>query len=197
MPVADQEGAQQVGTLVRRAADGDASAWEALVRRFEGLVWAVARGFGLGSADAADVSQTTWLRLVEHLGRIREPDRVGAWLATTARHECLRVLRYSGRQIPTSDDVEMVDEVELRRPEEAMVTAERDSSLWELFDRLSARCRLLLRLLVADPQLSYAEVSTTLGMPIGSIGPTRARCLDHLRRLAEGAGISHHLGDSS
>src|SRR5215831_13070195 len=85
--------------LVDQASAGDSDAWDELVDRFSGMVWAVARGHGLSSADAADVSQTTWLRLVEHLDRIREPERVGAWLATTARHECLRHVRAWRREI--------------------------------------------------------------------------------------------------
>ena len=89
--------------LVRAAAEGDQQAWDALVDRFAGLVWAIARAHRLSPADAADVSQTTWLRLVEHLGRIRDPERVGAWLAATARHECLRVIRHAGRFVADGD----------------------------------------------------------------------------------------------
>src|ERR1700736_5759838 len=96
--------ADDVAGWLKAAAAGDATAWDALVGRYSNLVWAVARGHRLNAADAADVSQTTWLRLVEHLDRIEQPERVGAWLATTARRESLRVLRMAGRQIPNGDD---------------------------------------------------------------------------------------------
>src|ERR671914_410286 len=94
----------EVGELVRQAASGERAAWESLVRRFEGLVWGVVRSHRLADADAADVFQTTWLRLVEHVEGLRNPDAVGGWLATTARNECLRVLRHQTRQVPTEDD---------------------------------------------------------------------------------------------
>ena len=89
--------------LLEQAAAGNSGAWDEIVSRYSGLVWAVARGFALSMADAADVSQTTWLRLVEHLGRLREPEHLGGWLATTARHECLRTLRKSGREVVAFD----------------------------------------------------------------------------------------------
>jgi len=95
----------EVGQLVTSAASGDATAWQALAERFSGLVWSVTRAFRLGNADAADVFQTTWLRLAENIGRIEQPDRVGAWLATAARRECLQCLRMAGRAVPT-DDIE-------------------------------------------------------------------------------------------
>src|SRR5206468_5582762 len=100
---------QMLADLVRAAAGGDEAAWNALVDRFSSLVWATARAHRLSRDDAADVAQTTWLRLVEHLDRIREPERLGAWLATTARHESLRVIRRGGREQPTdqSDLFEM------------------------------------------------------------------------------------------
>lgn len=183
------------GELVHAAARGDQGAWEALVRRFGGLVWAVARGFRLAEAEAADVSQTTWLRLVEHLDRLREPDRVGAWLATTARNESLAVLRRQGRTVAL-DDEEMED-VAAPDPAAGMLRSERDVALWSSFATLSVRCQALLRLLVSDPPPSYEEVSAVLDMPVGSIGPTRARCLEHLRRRTEAAGITRGPSDSS
>jgi len=167
--------------LVAAAAAGDQLAWNGLVARFSGLVWAVIRGHRLSGADAADVSQTTWLRLVEHLDRVQDPARVGAWLATTARRECLRTLRMSGRQVPCGDDLpEPVQDVP--GIDDALLRDERDSELWEAFGRLGDRDQALLRMLSADPAPSYREVSAALDMPIGSIGPTRARCLERLRR---------------
>jgi RNA polymerase sigma factor (sigma-70 family) len=174
--------------LVRRAASGDAAAWNGLVERFGGLVWSIARAHRLSDADAADVSQTTWLRLVEHLDRIRQPERVGAWIAATARNECLRVLRLSGRQVLTGDDPETAD-LDTPPPGAALLETERDAALWRAFATLTERCRMLLRVLVADPAPSYEEVAAALSMPIGSLGPTRQRCLERLRRHPDIAGI--------
>lgn len=179
--------------LVRGAASGDSSAWEAIVERYSGLVWAVTRGFRLGSADAADVFQTTWLRLAEHLGRITNPEHVGAWLATTARHECLRTMRASMRTVPADDTtLTGIGYVDNHSPEQAVLDAEsaklrsqRAREVWHAFRGLSDRCQQLLRVLVATPPPTYAEVGAALGMPVGSIGPTRARCLERLRQLLE------------
>jgi len=174
--------------LVARAASGDQAAWDQLVDRYSGLVWAVARGHRLAAHDAADVVQTTWLKLLEHLGGLREPDRVGAWLATTARRESLGVLRRAGRQVPTGDGWAAVEDP-APGPEARAVTADRDRVLRAAVARLPDRCRTLLRVLMADPPPAYAEVAAALGMPVGSIGPTRARCLDRLRAEAERAGL--------
>jgi RNA polymerase sigma factor (sigma-70 family) len=171
-------------SLVLAAAAGDQRAWDELVERFGGLVWAIARAHRLGPADAADVSQTTWLRLVEHLHRLRDPDHVGGWLATTARHECLRVIRRANREMPDDrldTELDAVGEP-APSPESVVLSNERRRMLWQALNRLSARCQLLLRALAASPDSSYAEVSAALAMPVGSIGPTRARCLEHLRR---------------
>jgi RNA polymerase sigma factor (sigma-70 family) len=177
--------------LVRAAAAGDDFSWNLLVDRFAGMVWAVARSYRLTASDAADVSQTTWLRLVQHLDRIEQPERVGAWLATTARREALRVARQGSRQLPVGDDI-TADVVvgEEAANDAALLADERARALWTLVNRLPARCQLILRLLTADPPLSYRELAEALEMPIGSIGPTRARCLEHLRKIAGSAGIS-------
>jgi RNA polymerase sigma factor (sigma-70 family) len=177
----ERRDAATVSRLVRAAASGDHAAWDALVDEFGGLVWAVARAYRLSDADAADVAGATWLALVENLERLRDADRVGAWLATTARRESLRVLRRAQRQVPTGDELaeDQADAADLAGD---LMTAERDAALWRAFDRLPARDRALLRLLVADPPPSYEEISAALQMPIGSIGPTRARSLERLRR---------------
>lgn len=185
-----------VAGQVRAAAEGDAAAWHDLVARYNNLVWSVARSFGLGTADAADVVQTTWLRLVERLHTIRDPERVGSWLATTARRECLQVLRRSSRQLPTEDE----QQLEPRDPDddpvdEAVLLSERDRALWQAVDTLPERCRRLLRVLMADPPPSYEEVAAALDMPVGSIGPTRARCLERLRPVVEQYGIAADPGD--
>jgi RNA polymerase sigma factor (sigma-70 family) len=179
----------EIGSLTRAAASGDADAWLGLVERFSGLVWSVTRRYRLGPADAADVFQTTWLRLAEHLGRIENPERVGAWLATTARHESLMVARAAARILPT-DDATIFDRghIDEHSPERAVLDAEqavwdseRAARLWCAFDQLSARCRELLSVLMASPPPSYLEVAAALDVPVGSIGPTRARCLQRLR----------------
>ena len=171
--------------LVRAASAGDQRAWEGLIGRFGGLVWSVARAHGLSRADAADVSQTAWLRLVEHLDRLRDPERVGTWLASTARHEALRTLRRARRQLPVGDDAELERSgPPVDSPEARTLAAERSDILWRAFAALPPRCQTLLRVLMADPPPSYQQVAVAMDMPIGSIGPTRGRCLDRLRQLA-------------
>jgi len=174
-----------VAVLVRRAMMGDELAWEALVDRFATLVWSIARGHALDPADAADVSQTTWLRLAEGLSSLREPERLGAWLATTARRESLRVLRRQQRHLPVETCIEWPCGDATVSPDQPLIEEERDAALWRAFDALSGPCKALLRALLADPPPSYAELSTAFDMPIGSIGPTRARCLDRLRDRVE------------
>jgi RNA polymerase sigma factor (sigma-70 family) len=172
------------GALVVAAAEGNDEAWGLLVDRFAGLIWAIARSHGLSTSDAADVSQSTWLRFAEHAQRIRQPERVAGWLATTARNESVRLLRRGRRDVPMaalSEDRLCDDATEL---DTRLLEEERDKSLVRAFDALPSRCKTLLRVLTAVPAPSYAEASVVLEMPVGSIGPTRARCLDHLRRCA-------------
>jgi RNA polymerase sigma factor (sigma-70 family) len=175
---------RETGELLAAAQAGDSDAWDHLVERYARLVWAVARGFALSAADAADVSQTTWLRLVEHLDKLREPEHLGGWLATTARHECLRVLRRNGREI-VGVDTDFDFEAGEPTPEAVVLDGERDRVLWQSLGEISQRCQVLLRALATAPPPSYQDISAALGMPIGSIGPTRARCLDHLKRRVE------------
>lgn len=171
------------GGLLEAAKDGDQAAWDAIVDRYGSRVWAVARAFRLNSADAEDVFQVTFLRLVTHLETIRDPNRVGAWLATTARNESLTVLRRAGRAVPSSDDAVLDAPDPLLPPVEArLLSDERHAELYAALARLSEPCQRLLRVLMADPEPSYDEVGRALDMPIGSIGPTRGRCLKHLRR---------------
>ncbi|WP_432826852.1 RNA polymerase sigma factor [Dactylosporangium sp. CA-092794] len=166
------------------AADGNQRAWDLLVSRYSGLVWATARSFRLGEADAADVFQGTWFRLVEKLHQIRNGDGLGAWLATTARHEAIDLLRRRGRETPAELDEHLIGvRSTAGLPEESVLREEEDRLLWQAVQRLPERCSRLLRALGADPVPSYAELAAALGMPIGSIGPTRARCLETLRGL--------------
>ena len=167
--------------LVRRAALGDEQAWEDLVDRFTDLVWSVARGHGLGRADAADVSQTTWLRLAEHLRTLREPEQVGAWLITTARRESLRTLRRSRHHVLVDSCTDWCGSGGTSDIDENLLAGERDEELWKAFDGLSGPCKALLRMFLADPPPTYADVSAAFDMPVGSIGPTRMRCLERLR----------------
>jgi len=184
-----------LGARLAAAAAGDRAAWDALVERFTGLVWSVARSFRLSDEDCADVVQTTWLRLLDHLDRIDDPQRLGSWLATTARHESLHTLRRSSRE-PVLDVVQIMDPLPDPRPpvDHEILRTERDTALWELFERLSDGCRRLLRIMVATPPPSYADIAAALDMPVGSIGPTRARCLATLRALAVEADIALELG---
>jgi RNA polymerase sigma factor (sigma-70 family) len=169
--------------LLRRVRAGDQDAWAALTLRYTNLLWSVARGLRLSQADAADAVQTTWLRLVEQLDNVREPERIGGWLATTMRRECLAALRRNGRVRLTALD-DCAEVATIADPlDEALLREERDAALWKAFTRLSPRCQSLLRVLMADPPPRYAEVSAALDMPVGSIGPTRQRCLESLRRI--------------
>lgn len=183
---------EQVAGLVESAASGNQRAWDALVREFGGLVWAVARAHRLGDGDAADVAQATWLRLFEHLHRLNDPTRVGAWLSTTARRECLRVLRDNERRVPFGDDRPEPESPEIS-PDDALLISERDHALWRSFSRLRASDQALLRLLMADPRPPYEEISAALDMPIGSIGPTRQRALERLRRELDSQGTLNLL----
>lgn len=173
------------------AIEGDQQAWNAIVAQYSGLVWAVARSFRLTSADAADVYQATWLRLVEHLREIRDGDRLGSWLCTTAKREALALLR-RGRRNVSMPDVDLLAGVAFDitpTAEERLMRQEEHLSLWRAFGRLSDSCQRLLRVIFADPPPSYAETSAALDIPVGSIGPTRARCLANLQSLLVGASI--------
>jgi RNA polymerase sigma factor (sigma-70 family) len=169
--------------LVARMRDGDEGAWVALTDRYTNLLWSVARGMRLDRSDAADAVQTTWLRLVESLGSLREPEHLASWLVTTVRRECLAAVRRRARMRPgLADDWEETPSV-ADPLDEALLRAEEDVALWEAFRSLTARCQALLRVLMADPPPSYADVSAALAMPVGSIGPTRQRCLNTLRKI--------------
>jgi len=175
-----------VAALVRRAAAGDRQAWEALVERFAPLVWSICRRLGLARADAEDAGQQVWLRLLEHLAELREPAALPGWLVTTTRRECLRVLRGRRQQadlayMAGAGDLDVAFDEELTSVEEPLLAAEREVALRDAFRQLRPECRQLLELLTHDPPVRYREISERLGIAIGSIGPTRGRCLDALR----------------
>ena len=177
--------APSVVALVARAAGSDVDAWQELVDRYAPLVWSICVRYQLSSADIEDVGQTVWLRLVEHLGKLREPAALPGWLATTTQRECVRVLKAHRRcevfgtdpdngGLPLETDSTMI--------EEEVLMAERNALLRAAFAELPEDSQRLITLLMSDPPLSYVEIGEILGMPPGSIGPTRQRCLNRLRR---------------
>ncbi|MEV4641204.1 sigma-70 family RNA polymerase sigma factor [Actinoplanes sp. NPDC049548] len=182
-----QQDPQQIAALVRRAADGDPGAWDALVARHSRLLWSVARGFRLGPEQAADVVQTTWLRLVEHISRIRDPERITAWLLRTARNLAVDVVQSAGRELPLVSDQHRADAHE--EPERSALRGERERIVRQAIGRLPQRDRRLLSLLADSARPDYARISRILGMPVGSIGPTRARALRRLRTELEAEGL--------
>jgi RNA polymerase sigma factor (sigma-70 family) len=171
-----------VAALVEAALGGDERAWNQLVNRYAPLVMSVLARFRLSGADAADVSQILWLRLVEHLGDLREPRALPRWVITTTRNECIRLLRANRRAEPVDTLPELgrghIDHTGL---DEQILLAERSEALLEAMAELPDRDRTLLLLLVEDPPVPYAEIGKRLGVPVGSIGPTRARALRKLR----------------
>jgi RNA polymerase sigma factor (sigma-70 family) len=171
-----------VARLVRHAAGGDRQAWERLVDQYARLIWSITGEFRLAESDAADVAQTTWLRLLEHIDRIEYPDRVGSWLAATARNECLRNIAAHKRVVLGHENDDLDNAVAHEPDLDARLLAdERAQVVHDAMSCLPRRWQRLLELLMADPPASYAEISDQLGLPIGSIGPTRGRCLARLR----------------
>ena len=171
-----------VVALVARAAGDDPGAWNELVDRYAPLVWAICTRYELSSHDSEDVGQTVWLLLVEQLGKLREPAALPGWLATTTKRECLRVVMASHRsdRLTSLDDaLQFVDDAVI---DEEILMAERNAGLRAALAELPPRCRQLMSMLLRDPPCSYSEISATLQIAMGSIGPQRARCLERLRR---------------
>ncbi len=191
-----------VVALVARAAGGDEGAWIELVERYAPLVYTICTRYRLGNPDIEDVGQNVWLLLVEQLGKLREPAALPGWLATTTARECLRVVSAARRseQVGSGldDSLQFVDD---RVIDEEILMAERNAGLRAAFAELPPRCQQLLSMLISDPPHSYAEIHAALGIPVGSIGPQRARCLDRLRRsnaflaLGEGEAINLRGGE--
>jgi RNA polymerase sigma factor (sigma-70 family) len=170
-----------VTDLVTRAANGDEQAWGALVERYAPLLWSICRRYRLAGADAADVGQSVWLRLLDQLGSLRDPAALAGWLAVTTERECWRVLR--AQWPPTAAPVTgNIPDQRTSVAEQELLRAERHAALREALTRLPPRCQQLIALLAEDPPRPYAQISATLGIPVGSIGPTRSRCLAKLRR---------------
>jgi len=170
--------------LVLRARKGDADAWDALVARFAPLIWSICGRYVLGRADAYDVGQYVWLRLVEQLEAIHDPAALPGWLSTTTRRECLRVLGAASGPYATmyALDVESLPDERAGAAEQELLAAERQAALREAFAQLPPNGQQLISMLLADPPLPYADISAKLGIPVGSIGPNRSRYLDKMRR---------------
>jgi RNA polymerase sigma factor (sigma-70 family) len=169
--------------LLCAAGDGSSDAWDQLVRRFEGVVNSAIRAYRLQDADARDAAQRTWLQLIEHHRQLRNPEALGGWLATTARRECLRTLRVRQRTAPIAEAEELSDPRD--DTEERVVDAVAAGQVRALMELLAPRARTLLFALFEENPPAYAELSRRTGIPVGSIGPTRARALGRLRELID------------
>jgi len=173
-----------VSALVARVSAGDQEAWNELIERYAPLVWSICQRYQLTRQDIDDVSQSVWLLLVENIAGLREAAALPGWLSTTTRHEIFRVLRAARRHdhddLPS--DGQIPGDAEAATIEEELIRAERNAALRAAFAELGRNCHQLLSLLMKDPPLAYANISDTLGIPVGSIGPKRARCLEQLRR---------------
>ncbi|MGH3185646.1 MAG: RNA polymerase sigma factor [Streptosporangiaceae bacterium] len=170
--------------LVTRARNGDRQTWDALVERYAPLIWSICRRHGLGGADADDVGQSVWLKLADQLDTLRDPAALPGWLATTTRRECGRVLRATRgpHGAGHARDAEPIPDDQAQAAEQELLVAERHAALREALAHLPPCCQHLIALLIENPPLAYAEISARLGIPVGSIGPNRGRCLDKLRR---------------
>ena len=181
-----------VVALVRRCRDGDERSWAALIDRFENLVYSIPRRMGLSSDDADDVFQSTFLALYRNLDRLDEPAAIGKWLAVTAARESLRVKRLSAKTVTIGENDRQLDEIVADEDATADVTAsfaaDADTVRAAVLG-LPDKCRRLLSLLYLADEPSYLEISDELGMAVGSIGPTRARCLEKLRATLSKSGF--------
>jgi len=173
-----------VADLVTRAGNDDKQAWDELVERYSPLIWRICRRYRLGDADAEDAGQSVWLRLVDQLDKVRDPAALPGWLATTTRRECLRVLRAAQGPLTAGYvlDAALLPDEQAGTAEQEVLVAERHTALREALTNLPPDCQQLIALLIQDPPVPYAEISAKLGIPVGSIGPSRSRCLDRLRR---------------
>ena len=172
-----------VADLVTRARKGDQQAWDSLVERYAPLIWSICRRYRLDRADAEDVGQRIWLQFVNHLGAIRDPAAVPGWLTTTTKRECGRVVRATrGPQAAGQFLDESIADRQTTTAEQELLAAERHAVLHQAFTCLTPSRQQLMAMLIEDPPVPYTEISARLGIPVSSIGPTRRRCLDKLRR---------------
>lgn len=176
----------EIVRLVEAAAKGDTAAWGQIVGRFVALLWAIALRHGLNESDAADVVQTTWLRLLENIDAVRQPARLGSWLATTAQRESLRVVAHR-RRLVLNDDQSTFDGPDRLLPpiDEGLIAREQAAAARQALASLPPTWRSLVELLTQDPPPSYEKIGADLGLPIGSIGPTRGRCVRRLRAAVD------------
>jgi RNA polymerase sigma factor (sigma-70 family) len=172
---------RELVSLVRSAAAGDGRAFATLVARFDRPLRSIARSYRLSGWDVDDVVQATWLQFLEHGGKLREPAAVGGWLATSARRNCLRMLQANVREVLIEDPTASETGCDGLLDAEVLA-AERRAALDASLARLTDRQRDLMTLLLDEPEISYEEIGRRLGLPVGSIGPTRARSLSRLRR---------------
>ncbi|MGH3939297.1 MAG: RNA polymerase sigma factor [Pseudonocardiaceae bacterium] len=191
VPVDDASAAPgSIDDLLSRARNGEPDAWAEIVRRYSNVVFATVRSFRLQDADVLDAVQMTWLRLAENVHRVQAPDRLAGWLATTARRECLHILRQQARHAPTLVDAVEVNVVDPGiGPEQRVIDGDVKRVLWRLVAELPPRRRILLRALFTDNPCTYTEVARTAGISPGGIGPTRARALKQLRLRLDEHGI--------
>ncbi|HRF58566.1 MAG TPA: sigma-70 family RNA polymerase sigma factor [Fimbriimonadaceae bacterium] len=177
----------EIERLLTRCRAGDRDAWTKLVERLQSTVFGVTRRLGLSEADAADVFQATFIALYRNLDRIDQALTLPRWIAVTATRECYRVRRTYPEATGSADERTLEDTiaVEQRSAEEIAIESERALVLREGLEQLGGRCRVLLTLLYGEVETSYIEIGAKLGMPIGAIGPTRARCLEKLRKILE------------
>jgi RNA polymerase sigma factor (sigma-70 family) len=175
---------RSVTALVTRARYGDKQAWDELFERYSPLIWSICCRYRLCQMDADDVGQNVWLQLVGQLAAIRDPAALPGWLATTTRRECCRVLRTTQQQQAPGDwpDVAGIADTMTRTVESELLRTERSAALREALTQLPPDSRQLIAMLIQDPPVPYTEISVKLGIPVGSIGPYRARCLQKLRR---------------
>ena len=173
---APREDPTELGVLLTRAIGGDRNAWEEIVDRHNSLVWYIVRSYHLSDADSADAVQTAWLRFLENATRIRDPERIGTWLATTTRRECVRLSVAAQRVVPTAGtfgefDVLEGEDVAVNR----LIAEEERAAVHEALEQLPPRWRRVITLLMEEPDAPYALLAEELGVPVGSIGPTRGR----------------------
>jgi RNA polymerase sigma factor (sigma-70 family) len=176
--------AHELADLVHRARIGDEQAWEALVAKFTPALRATARSYRLNVSDVEDAVQTTWAAAVRHIERIREPEAIGGWLMVTVRREAIRMLGARQREIPVAELPDLTP-AETPAPASRLLETERRQALHNAVGSLPGHQRALLEVLFTHPDLTYDELSKRLGLPVGSIGPTRQRALARLRRNRE------------
>ncbi len=175
--------------LVAMCLQGDAEAWEALITRYRRLIFSVPVRFGFPAADASDVFQQVCLKLIEHLHEVKDETKISAWLITTTTRQCLHLKSQRYRETATDEEFEEpLDPADTM--EELRIATEEQQTVREAVEQLPSRCRNLIEMLYFDTRaLSYEDVARSMKMPVASIGPTRARCLDKLRMILRRRGV--------